>query len=186
MPAWKLWIAGAGALCTLVGLLFGGETSYEWRDDPPPASSLVQLEGSMTRNVVRVGGLSLQARFRDGYRLSWIGDASHVPAGLVETGQGVYLVLVAWGRPRGHDTRPRDTLVCWVRDGQPGTPTVVVPLFTPEPLVSPVMLSWRRFVPIDAEIVRRAPRMAPADLLQRLGTPADRGACPNLFGADNA
>jgi hypothetical protein len=71
--------------------LRGGETTYEWRDEPPPGSSIERLEGSLARNVFRIGGLSLQARFSDGFRLSlqarfsdgfrlsWIGAPSFVP-----------------------------------------------------------------------------------------------------------
>ncbi len=186
MAPWRLWIAGASVLGTAIAFVLGGETSYEWRDEPPPGSSIVQLEGSLTRNFFRIGGLSLQARFSDGFRLSWIGDPSHVPAGLVETEQGVHLVLVEWAQPRGEAARERKTLVCWVRDGRPGAPTMVVPLFTPEPLVSGIQLRWGRFMPVDAEVVRNTPRMSADELLRRHGGQQPGGACPNLFRADGA
>jgi hypothetical protein len=183
---WKRWITGASVLGTMLAFLLGGQTTYEWRDEPPPGSSIVQLEGSLTRNLFRIGGLSLQARFSDGFRLSWIGDPGFVPAGLLETEQGVHLVLVEWALPRGEQGRERQTLVCWVRDGRAGAPTVVVPLFTPEPLVSGLQWRWRRFMPVDADVVRDAPRMSTDELLRRHGGQQPGGACPNLFRADGA
>jgi hypothetical protein len=184
MGQWRRWITGASVLGTLVAFVLSGETSYEWRDTPPPESSIVRLEGSLTRNFFRIGGLSLQARFSDGFRLSWIGGPSHVPAGLVESELGVHLVLVEWALPRGEEGRVRRTLVCWVRDGRPGAPTVVVPLFTPEPLVSGIQLRWGRFMPVDAELVRNHPRMSTEELLRRHAGQRPGGACPNLFLAD--
>jgi hypothetical protein len=179
-------ITGAMVLGGIVFFLLTRQATYEWRDTPPPESSIVRLEGSLTRNFFHIRGLSLNARFSDGFRLSWIGDSDYVPAGLVETEQGVHLVLVEWAQPRGQEGRERQTLVCWVREGRPGTPTVVVPLFTPEPLVSGIQLRWRRFMPVDAELVRQHPRMSTDELLRRHGGRQPAGACPNLFRADEA
>jgi len=181
MIRWNRWILAASVLFAIVGLLFGRETRYGWRDEPPTDSSLVRLEGSLTRNLLRVRGLSLDARFRDGFRLTWIGDARFVPAGLVQTPRGVHLVLRAWGWPHGEAGRERPTLVCWVRDTPSDATTPwVVPLFAPEPLTSGINLSFRRFMDVDDAVVRHSPRLAADELLRLAEAQPQPGACPNL------
>ncbi len=181
MRAWRRWWWGGAALLALLALLFGRETRHAWRDVPPAASSIEQLQGSLTRNLFIVRGLSLDVRFRDGFRLLWTGDASHVPAGLVESESGVHLVLEAWAVPRGQASAARRTLVCWVRDAPvPAGPVVVVPLFTPEPLVSALSLNHRRFMTVDDAVVRAARRRPADELLRHVQAMPQAAACPNL------
>ncbi len=160
----KSWMA-AGALGVFVlSWLFTSETTYEWSEPPPAGTQLVQLGGSLNRNLFQIRGLSLQLRYADGHRLSWIGPPEFAPAGLVHSSQGVHLVLVEWGRPLGEEGRDRRTLVCWVRDQGSGSGTVVTPLFVPQPLVGKLLPGFRRFQQVDAETVQRAPRMSVAEL----------------------
>lgn len=181
MPGWKLWMGAASVLGALASFLFLRQTTDEWRDEAPAGSSLAQVQGSMTRSLFRIHGLGLKLRFDDGFRLSWIGPPDHVPVGLVESPRGVHLVLVDWARPLADAGQPRDTVVCWVRDGRPGTDTVVVPLFVPDALVSPIRPRLSRFTSVDPDLVRDAPRMPADEVLRRHDATPQRGACPNLF-----
>ena len=47
MPSRKLWITGASVLRSTLAFLLGSQTTYEWRDEPPPGSSIVRLESGL-------------------------------------------------------------------------------------------------------------------------------------------
>lgn len=181
LPRWSTLLVLAAAVPVW---LHTQHTTYEWHDPPPAGGALVQVGGSLKRSLWVVQGLSLQLQWRDGQRFSWIGTPSHVPAGLVDTEQGVHLVLVQWGWPLAEPGPERGSIVCWVRDGRPG-PAVVTPLFMPEPLAARILPGFGYFVDVKPEVVQRAPRMAAAELLRRHDAQPQRGPCPNLYAADN-
>lgn len=180
------WTAGFAVVGFVLSWLFTHQTTYQWRDTPPAGSSLVQLEGSLNRTLFQVRGLSLQLRYADGHRLSWIGTPDFAPAGLVHSAQGAHLVLVEWGRPLGEAGRPLRAQVCWVRDPWPGATPMVAPLFVPQPLVRKLLPGQWRFEQVDPALVRDTPRLSAEELLRLHDAQPSRGACPNLYLADQA
>lgn len=175
---WALPLALAGSVAWMLATR---ETTFEWEDAAPPGSGLDRVHGSMTRNLFNVRGLSLDLHFADGFRFAWAGSASHAPAGLVESADGVHLVLLEWGRPLGERQRPAAALVCWVRDARGVGAPVVTPLFVPQPLVSRVTPSLRRYMRVPDEVVQQAARLPADELLRLHAAQAQRSACPNLL-----
>jgi hypothetical protein len=136
-------------------------------------------------------GLSLDVRFKDGERFTWIGDATMAPIGLVERSGVVYLVLQQWGRAHGEVVagKPARSLVCHVREPAPGqdqSSTQITSLFVPTDVPNTIW-PWVRYAQVDTAIVSRYQRTE-ASVLAALVTAAAHssvGACTDLFRADH-
>lgn len=179
--------------------LLRGAVRYEWSEQATPGAQATAITGSLTRGSVfaRVVspdtsmGLSLNVKFRDGVRFTWIGDASMVPIGLVERADGVYLVLQEWSRPHSDVKAGKAAKhqVCHVREpagGSASQATQVTPLFVPSD-VPTSLWPWVRRVRLGSEFINKQPRVDIGVLTAQTSaaTSSGLGACPDLRRADH-